>query len=201
MRASVACALLLAPCCMRDAYDLARDLCMRCLHGGFCGAACCWFVVARAVRLPCKLACLVRKRLQAGCKRLQTHTAGGGSMQARSQAWPWRMIWRMRVPESLQPCGHAPRVMHPCPGCLAACLPPNQLCSHALAPRQPRPCDAWPGWQGRRWPFGRNPKLSALPERCSLLSFLHYIPGLRCYPIHFSAPRLALWQAASHDQK
>ena len=138
MRASVACALLLAPCCMRDAYDLARDLCMRCLHGGFCGAACCWFVVARAVRLPCKLACLVRKRLQAGCKRLQTHTAGGGSMQARSQAWPWRMIWRMRVPESLQPCGHAPRVMHPCPGCLAACLPPNQLCSHALAPRQPR---------------------------------------------------------------
>ena len=44
----------------------------------------------------------------------------------------------VRVPESLQPCGHAPRVMHPCPGCLAACLPPNQLCSHALAPRQPR---------------------------------------------------------------
>ena len=37
-------------------------------------------------------------------------------MQARSQAWPWRM----RMPESLQPCSHALRVMQPCPECPAA---------------------------------------------------------------------------------
>ena len=45
--------------------------------------------------------------------------------------------------------------------------------SKAHSPRrQPPPCDTWPGWQSRRWPFERNPKESALPERHSLLCFL-----------------------------
>ena len=84
MRASVACALLLAPDCMRDAYNLARDLRMRCLHGAFVEplVAGLWW---RELRPPCKLACLVRKRLQAG---LQTAANPHGRRRKHAGAQP-----------------------------------------------------------------------------------------------------------------